>query len=73
MTAGGRMKRMKKMDGKMKEVNYSKYCRCCKYRKLEETEDPCNECLSEPGRIDSRKPRHFEKGETHGTRLKREP
>lgn len=49
------------MEGKLKEVNYARYCKRCKHRLLDETKDPCNECLSEPGRVDTHKPRYFEK------------
>lgn len=50
------------MAGNLKEVNYARYCRVCKHRKVKETEDPCNECLAEGARIDTHKPRYFEKG-----------
>lgn len=50
------------MEGKLKEVNFAKYCLICKNRKVKETEEPCNECLTEPGRVDSKRPRFFDRG-----------
>lgn len=38
------------------EVNFEKYCKTCKYEKLEENCDPCNECLDYGCNTDSRKP-----------------
>lgn len=46
-----------------KEVDFKTYCPKCKYKKLEETEDPCNECLTEGARVNTKKPLRFkEKG-----------
>ena len=50
------------MSDGMKLVAFEKYCRRCKNRKLDETKNPCNECLSEGGMLYSHKPLHFEKG-----------
>ena len=50
------------MDTGIKEVRFDKYCRKCRYRKVDETKEPCNECLSEGGRLYSHKPSKFEKG-----------
>ena len=48
--------------GNEKEVLYSEYCSKCAHKKVKETEDPCNECLTYPSNIDSHKPLKFEKG-----------
>lgn len=40
----------------MKEVYFYKYCSKCKNSDIPETEDPCNECLLESSREESRKP-----------------
>lgn len=37
-------------------VEFDFYCQSCKYRDLAETKPPCNSCLAEPVRINSRKP-----------------
>lgn len=44
------------MESKQKEVRFDLYCKTCKYYKLDESEDPCNECLNEPSNEDSHKP-----------------
>lgn len=44
------------MSGNTKEVNFNKYCNCCQYRDLDETQDPCDDCLATPMNTDSRKP-----------------
>lgn len=49
------------MDGEIntKEVRYDIYCEKCKYFKLEDWEDPCNDCLNQPWNVYSRKPIYF--------------
>lgn len=32
-----------------KEVYFDQYCKSCKHHGLEESKDPCNDCLAEPG------------------------
>lgn len=44
------------MEDYYKEVYFDKYCKTCKYEKTKETDDPCNECLSEPSNLYSHKP-----------------
>ena len=44
----------------MKEVLFSEYCPKCMHQKVEESENPCAECLSEPARQFSHKPVKFE-------------
>lgn len=48
------------MGGENKEhiVDYA-YCLQCKHVKVVDTEDPCNECLTTPVNINSRKPINF--------------
>ena len=38
------------------EVGFDKYCPLCKYEKLIETNEPCNECLSYSHNENSEKP-----------------
>ena len=45
-----------------KEVYFGKFCGVCKYGKLSENEEPCEECLSTPMMYNSHKPLKFEKG-----------
>lgn len=47
------------MEGDYKLVDF-KWCKRCKYASLDESEDPCHECLDEPVNIDSHKPVFFE-------------
>ena len=46
-----------------KEVDFSAYCKTCKHEKVEDVKDPCNECLSEPINLHSRKPVKYEEKE----------
>lgn len=48
------------MESKQKEVYFHEYCKTCKNYKLDESEDPCNECLNEPSNEDSHKPVYWE-------------
>lgn len=43
-----------------KEVNFYEWCERCKWSDLDETEEPCRDCLELPWNIDSHKP-HFYK------------
>lgn len=43
-------------DDNMREVRFDIYCAKCKYRNLPETDDPCDECMSEPMVWGSEKP-----------------
>ena len=52
------------MIGDLKEVFYDKFCHKCVHEKLAENEEPCCDCLNEPGNVDSHRPIYFEqKGE----------
>lgn len=46
-----------------KEVNFEKYCKLCKYEKLKETLDPCNNCLDYPMNENTEKPVFFKEKE----------
>lgn len=48
------------MIGDKKEVYFSQWCKSCKHYNEPETEEPCNECLGEPGNEDSHKPVKWE-------------
>lgn len=43
-----------------KEVYFDQYCKSCKYHGLEESKDPCNDCLAEPSNTNSHKPRSLQ-------------
>ena len=47
-----------------KEVYFHVYCPSCKHVKIKNTEEPCNECLSNPTNLNSHKPVKYEKKET---------
>lgn len=50
-----------------KEVNFRVYCPKCQFYPLQETEDPCNECLAQGWNEDSTKPIGYkEKERYHG-------
>lgn len=49
-----------------KEVRFDKWCRSCKYRFRNETEDPCNNCLDNPSNEDSTKPVEYKKSTQKG-------
>lgn len=48
------------MNNWMREVDYATYCPKCKSFKVLETDEPCNECLTECAREGSKKPVKFE-------------
>lgn len=47
------------MEQRTKLVNFDEYCPKCKNKDTNETEDPCNECLTYPANLDSHKPVNF--------------
>lgn len=49
------------MDENYQEVRFDQYCQKCKHQRTAEWEDPCNECLECPARLDSNIPERFEK------------
>lgn len=46
-----------------KEVYYHEYCKKCRHEKAPETEEPCDECLSEPINWNTHKPVKYEEKE----------
>ena len=52
------------MDDKIyKEVNFYLYCETCKHKELEETDEPCCDCLADTVNLYSHKPTKWEEGE----------
>lgn len=47
-----------------KEVYFHEYCQKCKNRNVPDTEEPCDECLSEPINMYTHEPVKYEKKET---------
>ena len=48
---------MEETERFQKFVRFDIYCPKCQYTDIKEVDDPCNECLNQPARIDgSRKP-----------------
>lgn len=47
------------MQTETKIVEFDKYCNRCKHWETKSTEDPCDECLTSPTNINSRKPINF--------------
>ena len=52
--------KLKFMNDWMREVDYATYCPKCKSFKVLETDEPCNECLTEGAREGTVKPLKFE-------------
>lgn len=48
------------MQTKTHEARFDIYCKTCKFQKIKETDEPCNECLTNPVNIDSRKPTRYQ-------------
>lgn len=46
-----------------KEVYFDQWCPKCKHQAVDETKDPCNECLDYSWNEDSHKPVNFEEKE----------
>lgn len=44
------------MEYEYKEVDFHTYCETCEYKDIDDAKDPCNDCLSEPMNLHSRKP-----------------
>lgn len=51
------------MDVEYKEVDFEKYCKTCKYEKLDGFQSPCNECLENSMNIQTSKPTEWVKKE----------
>ena len=48
------------MLNEYKIVNFREWCRSCVHQKLKETEEPCNECLSNGVALFSHRPVKYE-------------
>lgn len=48
------------MEYLRKEADFFTYCNQCKHKEKRDIEDPCNECLGEPGNYHTHKPVYFE-------------
>ena len=48
-----------------KEVLYNEYCKKCVHKDLDEHEEPCEECMSEPVNLWSKRPVKFEENEEY--------
>ena len=48
------------MENDYKEVYFHEHCKSCKYEKMPETKEPCNECLDHPVNLHSHKPVKWE-------------
>lgn len=44
------------MEDNYKEVYFNLYCDSCKYKDLDESHDPCDECLENGANLYSHKP-----------------
>jgi len=51
------------MEYPNKFVEFDEYCKICKFKRTKYDQEPCNECLSNPVNLHSRKPVNFEKME----------
>lgn len=45
-----------------KIVDFYKYCKTCAFREVVESEEPCNECLTQPVNLYSHKPVKWKEG-----------
>lgn len=50
------IKGMLYMNNEYLEVDFKKYCQTCQHEKVEEQQDPCNECLKCGYNANSHKP-----------------
>ena len=48
------------MKNTIKFVEFDKCCKFCKHRDLEDSKDPCCECLDNPVNYNSKKPYFYE-------------
>lgn len=46
-----------------KEVYFHEYCESCKHKDVEERDEPCAECMSEPTNLNTHRPVNYEKKE----------
>ena len=50
-------------DELYKEVYFHEYCKTCKYKDVDDLDEPCNTCLEEPINLYSHKPVKYTKVE----------
>ena len=55
------------MEYPQKEVRFDEVCPKCKFYKLDEGEDPCNDCLQNPSNLYSRVPTEFKEADNAKT------
>lgn len=55
------------MEYPQNEVRFDEFCPKCKFYKLDEGEDPCNDCLYNPSNLHSRVPTEFKEAESAKT------
>ena len=48
------------MENQVKFVEFNIYCQRCKYRNLNEAQDPCNKCLDIGARENTHVPEYWE-------------
>lgn len=53
------------MEEIYKEVYFDQYCKTCKHKKAKESEDPCDECLTNTTNAYSHKPVNYKKKENN--------
>lgn len=53
------------IDNQYTFVEFEKYCKNCKHKSVDDIkgEEPCNECLSNPVNLNSKKPVKYEEKE----------
>lgn len=51
------------MDEEYKEVYFNEWCPKCEHENLNESDDICDECLSEPTNLNSHKPVNWKEKE----------
>ena len=51
------------LNESLKLVRYEKYCKLCKNILVDDSEEPCNECMDNPYADTGPIPMHFEKRE----------
>lgn len=52
----------------IKEVFFGEYCPKCVNKDVAEADEPCFECLAEPGRVESHRPVRYEQKVSAGLR-----
>ena len=48
------------MTDNYKIVEYHNWCKTCKYKDIQENEDPCFDCMWEPVNLSTKKPIKYE-------------